>query len=142
MKKLKLSYGVAIALALVMARGSALRAQEAPAAAQAPQQVATVEQLKTEAFAALKSGQFAQSSELIDRAASMSHDPITSQMSAWVKQFESQRQQFATERHKQYDKSVADVQKLLAAHQESFARDAAASAYSPEAVPWRSRSGL
>src|SRR5437773_1346344 len=125
MNKLR-KYSVIAALALAFAMGARLRAENPPAG----QQVVAVEQLKSEAVAALKAGQFEQTSQLINKAASISHDPVTSQMSAWVQHFEVQRQQFATERHKQYEKSVADVQKLLAAHKESFAIDAAARAFS------------
>src|SRR3954469_21080207 len=86
-------------------------------------QVATVDQLKTEAFSALKSGKFEQSNELLAKAASISQDPAVRQMSGWMKQFESQRQEFATERHKQFEKAVADVHKLIDNHKESFALD-------------------
>ncbi|MEA2708971.1 MAG: carboxyl-terminal processing protease [Phycisphaerales bacterium] len=99
-------------------------AQDAPV----PQQVATVEQLKHDAFAALKSGKFQQSNELLARAASLSEDPSLQQMASWVKQFESQRQEFAAERHKQFDKAVGDVKKLIANKHESYALDAAARA--------------
>src|SRR4051812_15366472 len=75
---------------------------------QAPQQLASVDQLKTDAFAALKNGQFEQSNQLLARAASMSQDPQVQQMATWMKQFESQRQVFTTERHKQFEKAVAD----------------------------------
>src|SRR4030095_11720320 len=60
------------------------------AAPSAPQQVATVDELKTDAFSALKSGKFEQSNELLAKAASMSQDPTVQQMSGWMKQFESQ----------------------------------------------------
>src|SRR5437773_4837095 len=127
MKKLMRKSSVVAALAMVLAMGMRLRAADSPPAGQ---QVAAVEQLKSEAFAALKTGQFEQTDALISKAASISHDPVTSQMSAWVKQFEQQRQQFVAERHKQYEKSVADVQKLLAAHMDNYAIDAAARAFS------------
>ena len=51
-------------------------------------------------------------------------------MSLWVKDFESQRQTFQAERHKQYDKAVGDVQKLLENHKDTYAIDGAARAYS------------
>src|SRR4051812_18904336 len=59
------------------------------------QQVAAVEQLKGEAFKALKSGQFDRTSELLSKAATLSNDPNLSQMSDWIHQFQSQRQTMA-----------------------------------------------
>src|SRR5438045_592705 len=94
------------------------------------QQVASVEQLKSEAFKALRGGDFDRSNQLIAQAASLSSDPGLTQMSMWVKDFESQRQTFQTERHTQYDKAVGDVQKLLAHQKDTYAIDAAAKAYS------------
>ncbi|HYO11302.1 MAG TPA: S41 family peptidase [Tepidisphaeraceae bacterium] len=93
-----------------------------------PQQVASVDQLKIDAFAALKSGRFEQSNALLARAASMSQDPQVQQMATWMKQFESQRQEFTAERRKQYEKAVADVHKLIANKKESYALDQAAKA--------------
>ena len=124
--------GVAIAIAPhgVKAQAQA-EAQPAPsqlAPAQQPQQVASVEQLKSQAFDALKSGRFEQTNTLLAKAASISPDPNLHQMADWVSQFESQRQQFTAERHKQYEKAVADVKKLLDNHKESYALDFAAKA--------------
>lgn len=93
-------------------------------------QVASAEQLKVEAFKALCGGQFDRTHTLITRAAEVSKDPSTVQLAAWVSQFESQRQTFAAERQKQFDKSVADVKKLIDGGKKSYAIDAAAAAYS------------
>src|SRR5688572_17605219 len=74
--------------------------------AHAQQELASVEQLKVEAFKALRGGQFDRTSELLNRAASMSpDDSALTQMASWIKQFEEQRQTFAAERRKQYDKA-------------------------------------
>jgi carboxyl-terminal processing protease len=100
-----------------------------PDNAATPQQVASVEQLKTEAFRAFKGGQFDRSNELLKTAASLSPDATTAQMSAWLSQFETQQAGFAAERHKQFDKAVADVHKLLDANKPSFAADRARDAY-------------
>jgi carboxyl-terminal processing protease len=104
-----------------------------PAPAQAqdtpPQQVVSVDQLKSQAFAAFRGGQFDRSNELLKTAASMSSDPTVAQMSAWFGQFESQQAVFAAERHRQFDKAVADVHKLLDANKPSFAADRAREAY-------------
>jgi carboxyl-terminal processing protease len=102
-----------------------------PAAQQSspPQQVASVEDLKTQAFRAFKGGQFDRSNELLKTAASLSPDPTTEQMSAWFGQFETQQAGFAAERHTQFDKAVADIHKLLDASKPSFAADRAREAY-------------
>src|SRR5687768_12088996 len=89
-----------------------LRAQDAKPDPQ--QQLATVEQLKHEAFKQLRSGNFDRSDELIRTAASMQTDDRTlALMSKWIGQYKSQRSEFDAERHKQYEKVVADVKKLL-----------------------------
>ncbi|MGH7215038.1 MAG: S41 family peptidase, partial [Tepidisphaeraceae bacterium] len=103
-----------------------VRADDAPASAQ---QVAAVEDLKSEAFKALRSGQFGLTNELLNRAAAMSGDTVLAKMAAWASQFETQRQAFATERRKQYDKAVSEVQLLLRNGKESYAIDKARDAY-------------
>ena len=96
---------------------------------QEQQELASVEQLKDEAFKALKSGQFDRTQELLGRAAAMSQDPQLERMASWTKSFESQRQEFAAERHKQYEKAVRKVKHLIAKGKSDFAIDWAASAY-------------
>jgi carboxyl-terminal processing protease len=82
------------------------------AASAQQQQLAAVDQLKTEAFKALKGGEFDRTSELISKAASMSQDPALVKMSEWVQRFQTERQEFVTERNKGYEKLVADIKKL------------------------------
>src|SRR4051812_4107489 len=95
----------------------------------APQQLATVDQLKAEAFKALKLGQFDRSRELLTRASAGANDPQLAQMAQWTKAFEDQRQTFVTERHKQFDKAVGDVKVLLKNKKDDYALDYAARAY-------------
>jgi carboxyl-terminal processing protease len=95
----------------------------------APQQLATVDQLKAEAFKALKQGQFDRTSELLTRASAGANDPQLTQMAQWTKAFEDQRQTFVTERHKQFDKAVGDVKVLLKNKKDDYALDYAARAY-------------
>ncbi|MBC8106363.1 MAG: PDZ domain-containing protein, partial [Anaerolineae bacterium] len=93
-------------------------------------QVATVEQLKHEAFKALRGGNFDRSDELIRAAASMSADDRSlAQMSEWIAQYKHQRSDFVAERKQQYDKVVADVHKLIDGGKETFAIDKATEAY-------------
>lgn len=92
--------------------------------------VANVEQLKREAFHALRQGQFERVNDLIGRAASLSADPALERMSAWVRDFERQREAFRAERLKSYNAEVEKVRKLQAADMPDFALRAAAVAYS------------
>ncbi|CAN5533023.1 hypothetical protein BH09PLA1_BH09PLA1_18440 [soil metagenome] len=93
-------------------------------------QLATIEQLKHEAFKALRGGNFDRSDELIRAAASMSSDDrALAQMSQWIAQYNSQRTEFVAERKKQYDDVVADVQKLLDGKKDVFAIDKATEAF-------------
>ncbi len=95
-----------------------------------PQEVASVEQLKSEAFKAIRGGHFDRSNELLARAAAISHDPALQQMASWTSHFETQRAEFAAERHKQYEKQVGDIQLLIKNDKPDFAIDLAARAYS------------
>src|SRR4051794_23365965 len=65
-----------------------------PGHSYAGQEVATVEQLKTDAFRALRDGKFEQTNELLGKAASMSQDPTVAQMAKWIESFEKQREGF------------------------------------------------
>src|SRR5213595_3261896 len=79
----------------------------------AREQLTTTDQLKAEAFKALKAGQFNRTSELLTRASAGANDPQLTKMAEWTKDFEDQRQTFVAERHKQFDKAVGDVKVLL-----------------------------
>jgi carboxyl-terminal processing protease len=76
------------------------------------QQIASVDQLKDQAFRDLRMGKFDEGNILLARAASESNDPTLALMHTWTDQFDSQLKTFADERHKAYDKAVADVQLL------------------------------
>ncbi|HEX8913317.1 MAG TPA: S41 family peptidase [Humisphaera sp.] len=106
-------------------------AAPAAAAAEASPAVAQADQLKAEAFKALRGGQFAKVSELLDKAAKLkAEDANLSKMLGWSQQFEAQRKEFAAERQEQYEKAVADVKKLQGAEKHDYAPDAAARAFS------------
>ncbi len=93
------------------------------------QELAKVQELKTEAINAVLQGKFSQTNDLLNRAAASTQDPLVARMAGWISQFEKQRTDFATERHKQYEKAVGDVNKLIENNYESYAIDAAARAY-------------
>ncbi len=110
-------------MALLLAAGAAVRA-ETPVV-----QVASVEQLKSEAFKQIRDGHFDRSNELLAQAAAMSHDPLVVQMAAWTSGFETQRQEFATERHQQFEKRADEMRLLLKNDKPEDALDRAAGAY-------------
>ena len=100
-----------------------------PTGQAAGQEVVAVEKLKTDAFHELRTGHFDKTNELLRKAASVSHDPQVERMAEWANGFETQREEFAAERHKQYDKAVEDVKKLQEKDKTDYAIDAAARAY-------------
>src|SRR5687768_10178400 len=118
-----------ISAAALVALSALVAGPHAARAADQPQQVATVEELKSEAFKALRSGHFDKTNELLAQAAQMSKDPQLERMASWTKNFETQRQEFAAERHKQYDKALRKVKHLIAKGKSEFALDWAAGAY-------------
>lgn len=120
MKLVLRSWVLLVALALVFT--SVARGAE-------PQQVANVEELKSEAFKAIRGGHFDRSNELLAKAAAISHDPAVQQMADWTSHFEVQREEFAAERHKQYEKQVGDIQLLIKNDKADFAIDLTARAF-------------
>lgn len=92
-------------------------------------QLATAEQLRSEAVKALSSGEFERTSELIIRAADLSKDPLITQMSEWVRQYDAQRQQFTAERREQFEKEVGKSKKLIDSRFPAYAIDYAVNAY-------------
>jgi carboxyl-terminal processing protease len=115
-------------MGIIMAAGAALWTLPAPLHAAEPQ-LAAVEQMKTEAFKALRGGDFDRSNTLLVKAAAMANDPALSQMATWTSQFERQRQEFTRQRHKEYQKAVDDVQLLLKHQKDDYAVDVASRAF-------------
>jgi carboxyl-terminal processing protease len=115
------------AAALTVASFSPLSHAEPPV--QPPQQVATVEQLKAEAFQALRAGEFHRVSDLIGRAAALSNDPSLVKMSDWASSYQKQLEEFRAERRKSYEAEVEKVQKLLAQDMPDYALRTAVMAY-------------
>jgi carboxyl-terminal processing protease len=85
--------------------------------------VAAVDQLKTQAYQALRVGNFDAGNDLLAQAAKLSPDPALSKMHQWTSQFETELKGFTDERHKAYDKAVEQVQKLVAKNKEDAALD-------------------
>jgi carboxyl-terminal processing protease len=113
-----------IPLSIPFARADEPVRQTSTADAPSPNsQVASVEQLKDQAFKALRLGQFDVGNNLLAQAASVSNDPQLALMHQWTNQFETQLKTFTDERHKSYDKAVADVQLLLKSGHEDAALD-------------------
>ena len=111
-------------IALMLAAAAGVRA-----ASPSVEQVASVEQLKSEAFKQIRDGHFDRSNELLAQAAALSHDPVVAQMAAWTSGFETQRQEFATERHDQFEKRAGEMRLLLKSNKPEDALDRAAGAY-------------
>src|SRR5665213_1245126 len=119
-----------VILSLAIAGGAIwVRPPHVATAAPQPQQVASVDQLKTEAFKALRAGHFDQTNELLTRAAVLSHDPSVERMAAWTSNFEHQREEFAAERHTQFQKSLDNMNLLLGHQHPDYALDSASRAY-------------
>lgn len=93
------------------------------------QLMVSIDELKAEAFKALRGGQFDRTNELLSQAARLVQDPVLRQMADWTHEFETQRQGFLAERRQQYEKAVANVKTLLEHKKDDYAVDYAARAY-------------
>ena len=85
--------------------------------------VSSIEQLKTDAFKAVRTGHFDAGNDLLGKAADQSHDPTLTQMHGWTAQFEDQLKVFAGERRQAYDKAVDNVKLLVKNGFEDYALD-------------------
>jgi carboxyl-terminal processing protease len=112
---------IAGALPLVV---HSVHGQEQPPAAAGPA-VASLEQLKTEAFLALRDGNFDRGNDLLAKAAEQSNDRTLGQMHQWTAAFEGQLKRFADERHAAYAKAMVDVKTMRQADHPDAALDLA-----------------
>jgi carboxyl-terminal processing protease len=99
------------------------------AAPVAQSQVASVDDLTSEAFKALRQSQFDRVNELLSKAATLANNGVVSRWADWTNQFDTQWQGTQSERRQQYEKFVGDVHKLQAAGKESYAIDYVRDAY-------------
>jgi carboxyl-terminal processing protease len=97
--------------------------------AAAPQQVAAVDNLKSQALADLRQGQWDKTDHLLDQAAAQSNDPTVKQMAGWMNEFDAQHQIFTDERHKDYDRVCAQVKLFAAKGYTDYAIDRLKDAY-------------
>ncbi|MGE5610834.1 MAG: S41 family peptidase [Bacillota bacterium] len=116
-----------ILLALCLGLGGFLPSVHAQTSAQPP--VANAAQLKLKAIEAVKAGDFRLGNDYLNQAAALTKDPVLTKMASWSKQFEEQREQFVGERRREYDKAVREAHTLIEKHQEAFALEIAARAY-------------
>jgi carboxyl-terminal processing protease len=86
-------------------------------------QLAVVEQLRTEALAAIKQGKIQTSAELISRAASMSSDPTVGKLNDQFVAFDAQLKEFAQERRGEHEAEIEKARKLLENNLPGFAID-------------------
>ena len=94
------------------------------------QQVAEVQQLENEAFNQALAGHFDQTDQILQKAASLSHDPTIEQLANASTTFKAQRDSFAMAQHKQFQELVGQVQLLLRNDRPDYAMDIASRAYS------------
>lgn len=92
-------------------------------------EMARVEDLKFAAFQALRVGQFDRTSELLEQAQSMSRDPALATMKTWLEDYQGRLSVNLQERKKHYDEAVLNITKLEEAGLETYAIDAATTAY-------------
>ena len=95
-------------------------AADAPAL---PGDQVAVDQLKAQAYQALKVGNFDAGNDFLAQAAKLSNDPQLAKMHRWTDQFEGQLKGFTDERHKAYEKAVDQVKKLADKGKEDAALD-------------------
>jgi carboxyl-terminal processing protease len=88
-----------------------------------PAEATAVDQLKTQAYKALRVGNFDAGNDLLAQAAKLSTDPQLAKMHEWTSQFDGELKGFTDERHKAYDKAVDDVKKLVEKNHEDAALD-------------------
>ena len=89
----------------------------------------SLEQLKAEAFKAIRSGDFDRGSTLLSRAAEQSGDPQVQRMAQWTRQFDQQCRVFADQRRGQFDQAVALVRLFMDHKMDAYAIDEAKQAY-------------
>jgi carboxyl-terminal processing protease len=93
-------------------------------------QIASVQQLESQAYSEARIGHFEQSDQILVRAATLSHDPMLEQLARTSGTFKAQLDSFDAARHKQYDELVAQA-KLLIEHQKpDYALEIASRAFS------------
>ncbi len=92
--------------------------------------VAVSQQAKDDAILALLRGDFNKGSKILTDAAGRTDDPSLTTMAHWTEQFDQQYAKVLDERKAAYDKSVAQVQLLLANGKADYALDAATRANS------------
>ena len=97
--------------------------------AQAEPQSSSVDDLKSQAFQALKEGNFERTHDLLGRAATLANDPVLARWVNWSGQFTTQREGFIADQQKQYEKAVGDIEILRKAHKDSYLIDYVRSAH-------------
>ncbi len=91
-------------------------------------EIATVEELKSQAFAALKLGHFDQTGTLLRQASEINKDPTLEKMTSWLSEFQVKQAHVTEQRRKEYQKLFDDTKKLEDAGYMVDAADAVARA--------------
>ena len=119
-----------LAAGLVAIAGCAMSSTPSSAQQQnAAVPLAKAQDLKTEAFRALRAGEFDKTSDLISQAEAIAGDPTLEKIRAWLGDYQTRLTANLADRQKQYDAAVATVRKLQDAKLDTYACDAAANAY-------------
>jgi carboxyl-terminal processing protease len=98
---------IALAMFLATAATPVLAQPQNPAS-----ELATVEDLKTQAFAALREGRFDESSRFIDQAREINNDPTLKKMSGWLGEFQTKQARYDDKRRTEYDKLIGETRRL------------------------------
>ena len=118
------------AAGMVAIAGCTVAPSQASAQQQNPAATLTrAEDLKTDAFRALKAGAFDRTGDLLAQAEKVAGDPTLARMRAWLGEYQARLATSQAERKTQYDAAVANVKKLQEAGLNTYACDAAANAY-------------
>ena len=109
--------------------------------AAAPQeQIASIQQLESQALAQASIGRFDQSAQLLNKAASINHDPDVVSLLNQNKNFNAQLDQCDADRNKQFKDLVSQAKLLVEKQKPDFALEIAAGAFSLAKDPRESAS--
>lgn len=119
-----LTLGLALSTRPVQAQPS----QAAPGVSQ-PTARASSADVRVEAFRAVRAGQFGLAAELLDKATARTADPQLQRMAEWVSAYNTDHSVLLGERRQQFEKTLADMTRLIEAGKDEAAIDYATRAY-------------
>lgn len=111
----------------VLALGISLPRPALAATPDSGQEVASVDQLESQAVDALHQGEFDKGSQLFNQAAAV--NPLLDNVAAWASKFDTEEHSCLAERQEEFEKNVKDIHTLLDHGMKNYAIDAVAQAY-------------